>query len=74
MAITSTIGESKTQEKEFPKLLKHTIYDVIVLANSNNTGVVIYSSDKDFVIGTIRNGLDLGKYKDYNEPLTLQNL
>jgi hypothetical protein len=73
MAITSTIGESKTQEKYFPKLVRHTIYDVIVLANSNNTGVVIYSSDKDFVIGTIRNEMDLGKFKDFNEPLTLQN-
>ncbi len=80
MAITATIGESKTQEKPFPKLmvLKQGLSDdyknkgMVVLFTKNNTGTVI-ANPENYNIGEWQQCWSIELFTDYNEQVTLQN-
>jgi hypothetical protein len=70
--INITIGESKPQEKPFPKLMK-----------SSRGGIFIFKTEKEATCIMVGNsGWDLGdhdaielfeEFTDYNDPITLQN-
>ena len=72
MAINVTIGESKPQEKPFPKLmLKKGSGGIVYLFHSKFECTIIANGS----IGkTYKENYDLTIYcEDYNEPITLQN-
>ena len=72
MAINVTIGESKTKENAFPKIMISPHKDYVVFVNEENQGIVIWSTWKEFPIGTAKKW-SLHNFTDYNEPITLQN-
>jgi hypothetical protein len=72
--IKVTIGESKTQEKPFPKLMKSNL--------SGDLCLVFENESKDGYIGLNLTGKHAGivgfrfvakNCTDYNEPITIQN-
>lgn len=79
MAINVTIGESKTQEKPFPKLMicKSIGGNTIILANEKSdpflVGTCIYSDYSENRVGEYFEQWSLSAFTDYNEPITLQN-
>ena len=73
MAINVTIGESKTQEKPFPKLMRNQYGEIFFMVRERYglplTGNEWSYLDKDFADFTEI----LYDFTDYNEPITLQN-
>ncbi len=78
--INVTIGESKTQEKPFPKLM---MVKMDLGKHYKNKGMIVYfkESKKGTVITNGENWGDgdycecwaMESFTDYNEPITLQN-
>jgi hypothetical protein len=74
MAIKTTIGESKAQEKEFPKLMKNIRDTSIVLMTSNlGVGTLVRTGHFSPPMGDFRINWNMNEFTDFNEPLTLQN-
>jgi hypothetical protein len=73
-----TLGEVKTQEKPFPKLMKSKI-GAVVLFWEPNKGLYLFSEPGSIDAGCegeLMNGVDWPKmniFTDYNEPITIQN-
>lgn len=74
MAINVTLGEAKTQEKPFPKLMVTTDDERIVFFISPQKGICLKvgSVDNSFV-GEYYHKWNMDKFTDYNEPITIQN-
>ena len=71
--INVTIGESKTQEKPFPKLMQHKD-GTITFFKAYGIGTHIYARvDMSHIIGNHPNEISMNGYTDFNEPITLQN-
>jgi hypothetical protein len=72
--INVTIGESKPQEKPFPKLMKDDNGDIFYMFR-NQYGLPITGGDKWLYTG--KDFADFSKngrtFTDYNEPITIQN-
>ncbi len=76
MAINVTIGESKPQEKPFPKLMISQLTETVVLFTSPKVGMVVLSGKKNhasYEIGEYVIDFTMNKFTDFNEPITLQN-
>ena len=75
--INVTIGESKPQEKPFPKLMISNDGKSIVFFFNPNFGFPIKDGDNLFANATYEYnaaGLwNLHLFTDYNEPITIQN-
>jgi hypothetical protein len=65
--IKATIGESKPQEKPFPKIM--ATGDFIILFTQEFSGVHL----KGPYTGQYVSGINKDGFEDYNEPITLQN-
>jgi hypothetical protein len=72
--IKVTIGESKPQEKSFPKLMITTDNTRIVFFVSNRRGVQI-NGEKAFFDKFVHysDNWAMELFTDYNEPITIQN-
>lgn len=77
MSIKVTIGAKSITTKTFPKLTQHTSGEIWLLRPNNNNNANSYMRGtciKGRDIGTYLSGLDpIGHWKDYDEPVTLQN-
>jgi len=76
MAINVTIGESKTKEKPFPKLMISLLTDNVVLFSSPKEGMVVLLGKRNkccYEIGEYAKDFTMDNFTDYNEPITLQN-
>jgi len=72
MAINVTIGESKTQEKPFPKLMINQ-KGCIRLFFKDLSSLILVSKTGQFLLLNDRDEVVLSDFTDYNEPITLQN-
>jgi hypothetical protein len=70
--IKVTIGESKPQEKPFPKLMKNK-YGCIRLVFEDLSSLILVSVEGDDFYYNHKNDYDLSDFTDYNEPVTIQN-
>lgn len=73
--IKVTIGESKTQEKPFPKLMEHRDGTITRFVEPS-IGVHIYANHPivdSMTLWVETEGICMDRYYDYNEPITIQN-
>jgi hypothetical protein len=73
-----TIGESKPQEKPFPKLMKEKGTENIFFFYRSCIGLPLnqsdrYETDDNNVFGTWASGWYMDRFEDFNEPITIQN-
>lgn len=80
MAIKVTLGEAKTQEeKPFPKLMISDLGQIFYMVGVNEDrddlliGVEIHSNGYFIGGNGISKNMARALFKDYNEPITLQN-
>lgn len=70
--IKVTLGEQPKEEKPFPKLMKHSCSELIVLFYKHKEGTVV-ASYGGHTIGKNSCTWSIENFTDYNEPITLQN-
>lgn len=76
MSIKVTIGESKPQEKPFPKLMIYIkTQKLVVLFAGQQVGTVVWadSDNPDWAVGDYDNDWDIERFTDFNGSITLQN-
>ena len=74
MAIKTTVNPPTKMVKSFPKLMKSTECGRVVLFTSEREGtVVIDNIPITTPIGHYSNSWISSYYKDFNDPITLQN-
>ena len=79
--ITVTLGEAKTQEKPFPKLMISNLGQIILAIGTNEkensanliVGVLIVSNGYPIGGNAFTKAWDGRSFTDYNEPITIQN-
>lgn len=71
--INVTIGESKPQEKPFPKLMIWKDQNLIVYFIKSKTGVVINKGNSPYELFDKQEYFGMDFFTDFNEPITLQN-
>lgn len=71
MAIKVSVGEPKTQEKKFPKLMKHKDGDIFYMVSYGIGLPLIGVWDWDTKHLATNWNMDL--FTDYNEEITLKN-
>lgn len=70
--INVTIGESKTQEVKYPKLMISDLGRIVLFTNKRS-GIVMYEKEYHYGIGHLSESWNTEDFTDYNEPITLQN-
>jgi|LakMenEpi03Aug12_release.lakeMendotaPanAssembly.Ray.scaffolds.fasta_scaffold341591_4 hypothetical protein len=70
--IKVTIGESKPQEKPFPKLMINDNGCIRLVFEDLSSLILVSVEGNDFYYNHI-NDYDLSTFTDYNEPITIQN-
>jgi hypothetical protein len=71
--IKVTIGESKTQEKPFPKLMQNKNGCIRLVFEDLSSLILVSVEGDNFFYYNHKNDYDLSKFTDYNEPITIQN-
>jgi len=66
--------EKKIQKKEFPVIKIHNDGDLIVLFRSLESGVVIYSDCSEWSVAEDYSDWNHDAFKNYNLPVTLENV
>lgn len=62
-----------TTEKPFPKLMKSTITEIIVLFISKDKGTVLDVKKTGHSMGGFHEGFDISHFEDFNGKVTLSN-
>jgi hypothetical protein len=72
--INVTLGEVKPQGKPFPKLMKHPD-GTIMLFWEPSRGICLVGggSTNNGYVSLISEGMSMGLFTDYNDPITIQN-
>ena len=69
----STDGKNIQNVKPFPKLMISEDLETIVLFSEEKKGVVILDSRVEYKVGKYFESFNMEYFRDYNEPITLQN-
>lgn len=73
--INVTLGEVKTQEKKFPKIMQSSDYEELVYFLSPCVGIMLtYSGRKEDLRGVLHENYKMEYFTDYNDPITIQNI
>lgn len=72
MSIKVTTGKAKAEPKGYPKIMKDSD-GLVVLFTSHDVGAVL-QGDKNYSVGYHSTSWCRGSFKDYNLPITLENL
>jgi hypothetical protein len=72
MSVKITIGESKTREKPFPKLMKGKNNEIVYFYESK-VGFPLDGKGYDVINDRFHLSWNMSGFTDFNEPITLQN-
>ena len=71
--ITVTLGEAKTQKKDFPKLMRNTETGLIYYFHRKGVGLPLQEADRFDEDKKWASSWNMDYFTDYNEPITIQN-
>lgn len=73
--INVTVGEQKPQQvNEYPKIMKGALGSVVLfIAPKKGTLIVQDSNNSSIKFGEYYEGWIMDTFKDFNEPVTIQN-
>ena len=74
MPIKSTVGECTVRTQAYPKIMRNTKNDLVVLMNHSGIGMVIATGSLHLPIGYYSDGWEIQFFVDYNKPITLENV